>query len=116
MLKCPSVGSRGRIAASEFLPALHSLVESSGNSSPITIADDGSACASDADHHGDTGRRQGYRHDVFIDVAKMPAVITRVTQYNDTLVKTPQGWRFKIPRERRADFTTGSSGQGQAKQ
>lgn len=32
---------------------------------------------------------------MFIDVSKMPAVITRVTQYNDTLVKTAQGWRFK---------------------
>ena len=32
---------------------------------------------------------------MFIDVAKTPAIITRVSQYNDTLVKTPQGWRFK---------------------
>lgn len=32
---------------------------------------------------------------LFVDVAPMPAVVTRITQYRDTLVKTPAGWRFK---------------------
>lgn len=38
---------------------------------------------------------RGVVMNLFIDVAQMPAVVTRVTQYTDTLVKTPQGWRFK---------------------
>ncbi|NOT43436.1 MAG: nuclear transport factor 2 family protein [Acidobacteria bacterium] len=32
---------------------------------------------------------------LFVDVGQMPAVVTRITQYRDTLVKTPDGWRFK---------------------
>jgi hypothetical protein len=32
---------------------------------------------------------------LFVDVAQSPAVITRVSQYTDTLVKTSEGWRFK---------------------
>jgi len=32
---------------------------------------------------------------LFIDVSQSPAVITRVSQYTDVLVKTPLGWRFK---------------------
>ena len=49
---------------------------------------------------------------LFIDVSKMPAVITRVTQYNDTLVKTPRGWRFKTRLNGSAVLATESSGQG----
>jgi hypothetical protein len=32
---------------------------------------------------------------LFVDVAQTPPTIPRVIQYTDTLVKTPQGWRFK---------------------
>jgi hypothetical protein len=32
---------------------------------------------------------------MFIDVAQAPAVVTRVTQYNDTFVTTLQGWRSR---------------------
>jgi hypothetical protein len=32
---------------------------------------------------------------LFVDVAQTPAVITRVSQYTDTLVKTSAGWRFQ---------------------
>ena len=32
---------------------------------------------------------------LFLDVTQSPAVITRVSQYTDVLVKTPLGWRFK---------------------
>lgn len=32
---------------------------------------------------------------LFVDVGQMPAVVTRITQYRDTLVRTPDGWRFK---------------------
>jgi hypothetical protein len=32
---------------------------------------------------------------LFVDAATTPPAITRVIQYTDTLVKTPQGWRFK---------------------
>ncbi len=46
---------------------------------------------------------------MFIDVAKMPAVITRVSQYNDTLVKTPQGWRFKTRVNGSAELPSGSA-------
>ncbi len=38
---------------------------------------------------------KGVVMNMFIDVAKTPPVMTNVTQYTDTLVKTPQGWRFK---------------------
>ena len=31
----------------------------------------------------------------FIDVGSNPPAITRASQYNDTLVKTADGWRFK---------------------
>jgi len=41
----------------------------------------------------------------FVDVAQDPAVITRVSQYTDTLVKTPQGWRFKTRVNGSADLT-----------
>ena len=32
---------------------------------------------------------------LFIDVGQTPPVVTRASMYTDTLVKTPQGWRFK---------------------
>jgi len=32
---------------------------------------------------------------LFVDGATTPPTIPRVIQYTDTLVKTPQGWRFK---------------------
>ena len=32
---------------------------------------------------------------LFVDGAQNPPTIPRVIQYTDTLVKTPQGWRFK---------------------
>ena len=32
---------------------------------------------------------------LFVDAAQTPPTIPRVIQYTDTLVKTPQGWRFK---------------------
>jgi len=32
---------------------------------------------------------------LFVDVAQSPAIVTRVSQYTDTLVKTSKGWRFK---------------------
>ena len=38
---------------------------------------------------------RGVVMNLFIDVSLSPAVITRVSQYNDTLVKTEEGWRFK---------------------
>jgi len=38
---------------------------------------------------------KGVVMNLFVDVAQAPAVVTRVSQYNDTLVKTPRGWRFK---------------------
>lgn len=41
----------------------------------------------------------------FIDVAQTPAVITRVSQYTDTLVKTSQGWRFKTRVNGSADLS-----------
>jgi hypothetical protein len=42
---------------------------------------------------------------LFIDVSQTPGVITRVSQYTDTLVKTPQGWRFKTRVNGSADLT-----------
>jgi hypothetical protein len=42
---------------------------------------------------------------LFIDVAQSPAVITRVSQYTDTLVKTSQGWRFKTRVNGSADLS-----------
>jgi len=41
----------------------------------------------------------------FVDVAQMPAVITRVSQYTDTLVKTPDGWRFRTRVNGSADLS-----------
>jgi hypothetical protein len=41
----------------------------------------------------------------FVDVAEMPAVITRVSQYTDTLVRTPDGWRFKTRVNGSADLS-----------
>jgi hypothetical protein len=32
---------------------------------------------------------------LFIDIGANPPAITRVSRYTDTLVKTPNGWRFK---------------------
>jgi hypothetical protein len=32
---------------------------------------------------------------LFIDVGQTPPVVTRASMYTDTLVKTPEGWRFK---------------------
>jgi hypothetical protein len=34
-----------------------------------------------------------------------PPAITRVSQYSDTLVKTPRGWRFKTRVNGSADLT-----------
>jgi hypothetical protein len=31
----------------------------------------------------------------FVDMGTNPPSITRASMYTDTLVKTPQGWRFK---------------------
>ena len=42
---------------------------------------------------------------MFVDVAATPAVVTRVSQYTDTLVKTPQGWRFKTRVNGNANLT-----------
>ena len=42
---------------------------------------------------------------LFVDVAQSPAVITRVSQYTDTLVKTSQGWRFKTRVNGSADLS-----------
>lgn len=42
---------------------------------------------------------------LFVDVAQSPAVITRVSQYTDTLVKTPAGWRFKTRVNGSADLS-----------
>lgn len=42
---------------------------------------------------------------LFIDVSQQPAVITRVSQYTDTLVKTTEGWRFKKRVNGTADLT-----------
>ena len=58
---------------------------------------------------------RGVVMNLFIDVSQQPAVITRVSQYTDTLVKTPQGWRFKTRVNGTAnlldpDFTTGEPG------
>jgi hypothetical protein len=47
---------------------------------------------------------------LFVDAAQSPAVITRVTQYTDTLVKTARGWRFKTRVNGSADLTGGASG------
>ena len=44
---------------------------------------------------------------LFVDVAQSPAVITRVSQYTDTLVKTPQGWRFMTRVNGSADLSGG---------
>ena len=58
---------------------------------------------------------RGIVMNLFIDVSQSPAVITRVSQYTDTLVKTPGGWRFKTRVNGTAnlldpDFTTGEPG------
>jgi hypothetical protein len=45
---------------------------------------------------------------MFIDVGQSPAVITRVSQYTDTLVKTRDGWRFKTRVNGSADLTGGA--------
>lgn len=49
---------------------------------------------------------------LFIDVAKSPAVVTRVTQYRDTLVKTPNGWRFKTRVNGTADLNAPAAAAG----
>jgi len=46
---------------------------------------------------------------LFIDVAQTPAVVTRVSQYTDTLVRTPEGWRFKTRVNGSADLTGGTA-------
>lgn len=46
---------------------------------------------------------------LFVDVAQAPATITRVSQYTDTLVKTPQGWRFKTRVNGSADLSGGAA-------
>lgn len=47
----------------------------------------------------------------FVDVAQSPAVITRVSQYTDTLVRTPEGWRFKTRVNGSADLSAATAGQ-----
>ena len=47
---------------------------------------------------------------LFVAVAQTPAVITRVSQYTDTLVRTPEGWRFKTRVNGSADLTAAESG------
>jgi len=37
----------------------------------------------------------GSVYNFFLNVGERPPVITAASQYEDTLVKTPQGWRFK---------------------
>ncbi len=59
---------------------------------------------------------RGVVMNLFIDVSQSPAVITRVSQYTDTLVKTTAGWRFKTRVNGTAnlldpDFTTGAPDQ-----
>jgi hypothetical protein len=51
---------------------------------------------------------RGIVMNMFIDVGQSPAVITRVSQYTDTLVKTPSGWRFKTRVNGSADLTGGA--------
>jgi len=46
---------------------------------------------------------------LFVDVAQQPVVVTRVSQYTDTLVKTPQGWRFKTRVNGSADLSGGET-------
>jgi hypothetical protein len=41
-----------------------------------------------------------------IDITTKPPSISTYSRYDDTLVKTPQGWRFKV-RQRSADTTIG---------
>jgi hypothetical protein len=38
---------------------------------------------------------RGAVYNMFLNVEMTPPVITGASQYQDTLVKTPQGWRFK---------------------
>lgn len=52
---------------------------------------------------------------LFVDVAQSPAVITRVSQYTDTLVKTPQGWRFKTRVNGSADLSGGAAPAGRGR-
>ncbi len=40
----------------------------------------------------------------FINVEESPAVITRVSQYTDIIVKTPEGWKFKSRKNGTADL------------
>jgi hypothetical protein len=42
---------------------------------------------------------------LFVDVAESPTVITRVSQYTDTLVKTSEGWRFQTRVNGSADLS-----------
>ncbi len=55
------------------------------------------------------GGATGVVMNMFIDVGQSPAVITRVSQYTDTLVKTPAGWRFKTRVNGSADLTDGAA-------
>jgi len=48
----------------------------------------------------------------FIDVGANPPVITRATQYTDTLVRTPKGWRFKKRVNGAVPGTASASGPG----
>ena len=41
-----------------------------------------------------------------IDITAKPPAISTYSRYDDTLVKTPQGWRFKT-RQRSSDTTIG---------
>lgn len=50
------------------------------------------------------GGVRGVVLNLFVDVSQEPAVITRISQYTDELVKTPNGWRFKSRTNGMADL------------
>ncbi len=43
----------------------------------------------------------GAVYNIFLNIGEQPPVITGFSKYEDTLVKTPQGWRFKTRVNRR---------------
>lgn len=47
---------------------------------------------------------KGVVTNLFIDVSGEPATITRVSQYTDILIKTPNGWKFKSRNNGLADL------------
>lgn len=52
---------------------------------------------------------KGVITNLFIDVSQEPAVITRVSQYTDELVKTQNGWKFKSRKNGTADLREGEA-------